>query len=244
MTIDIEKEGNLRFEKEREYLGVNKPVNLINPIVTVIVETYQHKDYIKDCIEGILMQETDFEFEVIIGEDGSDDGTREICIEYAERYPNKIRLFLRNRETSQLYDENGNYIYRFNALWNHMSARGKYIAWCEGDDYWTDPKKLQKQIRILEANPNYSLCFHNAKVIYSNSNRKPHLFANYSKNEFDINDVITMPWFIPTQSMVFRKELYDSPVWSKMVFGPDFAFQLRLACKGILFCRSEERRVG
>lgn len=235
MMIDIEKIGNLRFENEREYLGENKPVNSMCPVLSVIVETYQHEKYIKACIEGILMQKTDFDFEIIIGEDGSDDGTREICIDFAERYPHKIRLFLRSRETSQLYDENGNYIFRFNALWNHMAARGKYIAWCEGDDYWTDSEKLQKQVNVLEEKPEYSLCFHNAKVVYENSDRRSHIFANFTKNEYDIYDLISNPWFIPTQSIVFKKEDYDSPLWAKMVSGPDYAFQLRLATKGNLF---------
>ena len=155
--MNIQEECTSRFKNEKEYLGDIKPVNLSIPLISVSVSTYQHKNYIKKCLDGILMQVTNFSIEIIVGEDGSLDGTREICIEYAEKNTDKIRLFLRNRETSQLYDENGKYIARFNGVWNRMSARGKYIANCEGDDYWTDPHKLQKQVDFLEANGDYGL---------------------------------------------------------------------------------------
>lgn len=145
--MDISKIYKERFALEKECLGENKPVNKLSPLVSVCIATYQHADFIKDCIEGALKQETDFDFEIIIGEDASQDGTREICINYAEKYTDKIRLFLRNRETSQLYDTKGNFVCRFNGKWNRESARGKYIALCEGDDYWTDPLKLQKKVQ-------------------------------------------------------------------------------------------------
>ena len=126
--MDISKIYKERFALEKEYLGTNKPVNKISPIVSVCIATYQHAGFIKDCLEGALMQKTDFDFEIIIGEDESNDGTRQICVEYAEKYPDKIRLFLRNRETSQLYDKDGKFICRFNGKWNRESAKGRYIA--------------------------------------------------------------------------------------------------------------------
>ncbi|MFW6272217.1 MAG: glycosyltransferase [bacterium] len=106
-------------------------------------------------MDGILMQKTEFPFEILLGEDASTDGTREICIEYADKYPDKIRLFLHNRE-NVIYI-NGNPTGRFNLLYNLSSARGKYIAICEGDDYWTDPYKLQKQVDFLEENSEYGM---------------------------------------------------------------------------------------
>ena len=132
-----------------------------NPIVSVCVQTYQHVNYIRECLDGILMQETSFPFEIILGEDDSKDGTREICKEYAERYPKKIRLFLHHRENNIKID--GQPTGRFNFMYNIYSARGKYIALCEGDDYWTDPLKLQKQINFLEKNSRYSYCAHNSQ---------------------------------------------------------------------------------
>ena len=135
-----------------------------NPIVSVLVQTYQHKDFIGECLDSILMQETTFEYEILIGEDGSVDGTREICIEYANKYPEKIRLFLHHPENkiSVLNNITGN----FNALYNFYSAKGKYIAFCEGDDKWGDPLKLQRQVEFLENNPDFVLSFHRYRENY------------------------------------------------------------------------------
>src|SRR5690606_4409195 len=114
-----------------------------NPVVSVCVQTYQHAPYIRECLDSILMQKTDFPFEILLGEDESSDGTREICIEYAEKFPDKIKLFLHRRENNiQIF---GYPTGRFNFLTNLYSSNGKYIAICEGDDYWTDSDKLQKQ---------------------------------------------------------------------------------------------------
>ncbi|WP_051201338.1 glycosyltransferase family 2 protein [Christiangramia portivictoriae] len=133
------------------------------PLVSVCVQTYQHKDFIRDCLEGILMQKTDFSYEILIGEDGSTDGTREICLEYFKRFPDKIRLFSHHRENN--IHINGKPTGRFNFVYNFFSGRGKYIAICEGDDNWTDPLNLQKQVELLEANPQFSFAFHDVTVI-------------------------------------------------------------------------------
>ena len=99
MKQDIVNEAlKERFLLQKEYLGDNKLVNQINPLVSITVATYQHVDYIKQCLDGILMQKTNFLYEIIIGEDGSIDGTQEICKEYARKYPDKIRLFIRDRK--------------------------------------------------------------------------------------------------------------------------------------------------
>jgi len=100
MTTDIYEELKRRFLLQEEYLGTNKAINKITPLVSVTVITYQHADYIRKCLDGILMQKTKFPYEVIIGEDGSTDGTKEICKEYAEMHPDRIRLFLRDRNIS------------------------------------------------------------------------------------------------------------------------------------------------
>jgi len=210
--IDIKKVCESRFKREEEYLGTNKLINQINPLVSVTVTTYQHANYIKDCLEGILMQKTNFPFEIIIGEDESTDGTREICIEYAEKYPDKIRLFLRKRETSQLYDENGKFITRFNGHWNRMSARGKYIAWCEGDDYWIDPYKLQKQVDFLEANPEYGMVYcdidrlnEKTKIIEKNAFKNQ---LGIKENTF--NDFLINAWFLAPCTWLIRYNVLNS----------------------------------
>jgi len=136
------------------------------PMVSVCVQTYQHASFIRECLDGILMQQTDFPFEILLGEDESSDGTREICIEYAEKHPDKIRLFLHSRANNIAI--NGNPTGRFNFMHNLFSARGRYIAICEGDDYWIDSFKLQKQVDFLEANPDFSICFHWVKILWEN----------------------------------------------------------------------------
>ena len=160
--MNFSKEISRRFLLQNEYLGTEKPVNKITPLVSVTVAAYQHENYIKKCLDGILMQKTNFPFEIIIGEDDSKDKTRAICIDYANKYQDKIRLFLRDRKLSHLYDHKGNFIKRLNGVlgFSRMSAKGKYIALCEGDDYWTDQNKLQKQVEILENNQDFSGCFH------------------------------------------------------------------------------------
>lgn len=172
--------------------------------VSVCVQTYQHANFIKDCLDGILMQETDFPIEVLLGEDASTDGTREICKEYAQKYPDKIRLFLHHRENN--IKINGQPTGRFNFLYNMFSARGKYIAFCEGDDYWTDPLKLKKQVVFLEKNDIFSLCFHNVNI-YKSKNGKDFFFPMHEslkKGIFDTLDILR-PWLIPTASILFRR---------------------------------------
>jgi len=147
------------FKDQYEKVPVKECPNTVseNPLVSVCVQTYQHAPYIRKCLDGILMQKTNFDVEILLGEDASNDGTREICIEYAEKYPNQIRLFLHRRENNiHLY---GSPSGRFNFVYNLLSARGKYLALCEGDDYWTDPLKLQKQYETILLTST-RLCFH------------------------------------------------------------------------------------
>ncbi|MEI6892999.1 MAG: glycosyltransferase [Pontiella sp.] len=130
-------------------------IRVHTPIVSASLITYNHAPYIRACIEGMLEQKTDFPYEICIGEDESTDGTREICIEYAEKYPDRIRLVQRSKL------ERGRERYKSLGVCNYIeSARlcvGKYIALCDGDDFWIDPLKLQKQFDIMEANPSISL---------------------------------------------------------------------------------------
>lgn len=133
------------------------------PFLSVLVQTYQHEKYIRECLDGILAQRTNFEFEILIGEDNSQDKTREICLEYAHKFPHKIKLFLHHRENQIkiLGEPTSN----FNAFYNFFSAKGKYIAFCEGDDLWTDPFQLQKQVDYLETNLETVFTYHSFQAI-------------------------------------------------------------------------------
>jgi len=121
------------------------------PLVSVRMATYNHEKWIAQAIEGVVNQKTDFEYELVIGEDCSTDRTREICFEYQKRYPDKIRVLWA--------DVNVNSIGSGNAGRINAHCRGEFLATCEGDDYWTDPLKLQKQVEFMEAHEEYSVCF-------------------------------------------------------------------------------------
>jgi glycosyltransferase involved in cell wall biosynthesis len=190
------------------------------PLVSVSVVTYNHEKYIEQCLDSILNQKTDFVFEIILGEDDSTDGTRAICNRYAANHPDKIRLFLRSRE--DVIYINGNPTGRFNFIENLKSVRSEYIALCEGDDYWTDPLKLQKQVDFLEANDEYQICFHESAVEWNEENSTSNIKLNsqfpwnkmnVSKDVYKINDVLDSP-FMATASVVFRKyDFKEFPSW-------------------------------
>lgn len=202
---EVEKVLQDRFLLQTEYLGETKPINNVIPLVSVTVTTYQHANYIRECLEGILMQQTNFSYEIIIGEDGSVDGTQEICKEYAERNPNKIRLFIRDRRLSQYIDSTGK-VTRFNGIWNRMSSRGKYIAWCEGDDFWNDPLKLQKQVDYLESHPECGLIYSRV-LCYSQKERQ--YVGDFGGPFCSFDDLLLRGNVIPTLTTVFRRSLYN-----------------------------------
>jgi len=170
-----------------------------NPMISICVQTFQQKNYIRNCLDGILMQKVNFTYEVLLGEDESNDGTREICIEYAEKFPNKIRLFLHRRENNIKIE--GKASGRFNFLYNLHSANGKYIALCEGDDYWTDPFKLQKQFDYLEANKEYVLCAHQVDSLIADKRIKRRKICSNPSSTY-----LLIKNFIPTLSIFFRKK--------------------------------------
>lgn len=137
-----------------------------NPLVSISCITYNHAPYIRQCLDSFLMQECDFDFEILIHDDASTDGTSEIIREYQEKYPDIIKPII------QAENQWSKGVRGINAKFNFSRAQGKYIAMCEGDDYWTDPLKLQKQVDFLEKNPEYSLCCHTYSVIRDINNNK------------------------------------------------------------------------
>ena len=141
-----------------------------NVTVSVLMITYNHENFIREAIEGVLMQKTDFPIELIIGEDCSTDGTRKIVMEYASKYPDIIRPLLPDSNLGMMK----------NFIETMQAATGKYIALCEGDDYWTDPYKLQKQVDILNKLPdiisvttNSSVCDFSGNLIQSEKIESP-----------------------------------------------------------------------
>lgn len=219
-----------RFPAEVEEFGLDKPVNRMQPLVSVWILAYQHGGFIRQCLDGVLMQVTSFPVEIIVGEDGSTDGTREICVDYAKKHPDRIRLFLRSRARST-WAEGGTARF-FNGVWTWLSARGKYVALCEGDDCWTDPAKLQKQVDLLEARPDMSLCCHRVIV---GSEPKPDgvVYPGHSRPLVNtLEDVLVENW-IATCSIVLRREiLQDYPGWARDLTFSDWPIQVMAAKRG------------
>jgi glycosyltransferase involved in cell wall biosynthesis len=182
------------------------------PLVSVCVQTYQHAPYIRECLDGILMQKTDFPFEILLGEDASTDGTREICLEYANKYPDRIRLFLHDRRNNIAVL--GKATGRFNFLYNIFNARGRYIALCEGDDYWTDALKLQKQVDLLQENPDCSLVVGGYRSFNENTGEEMEVVKKLKEGDhdlgysFDLLDTLK-GWITKTLTAVFRSENFN-----------------------------------
>ncbi|MFN8256697.1 MAG: glycosyltransferase [Bacteroidales bacterium] len=194
-------------------------------MVSVCMITYNHEKYIAQAIEGVVMQNTNFDFELVIGEDCSLDATRKICLDFKEKYPEKIRLLLNEKNLGMM----PNFIQTLNV------CNGKYIALCEGDDYWTDPKKLQKQVDLLENNSDFVMSFHNTKVEYDNG-QKTELSNNYKKDTIlTIVDLIK-EWNIMTASLVFKNVLPKKyPDWFYQLKNGDYGLELLLGDKGQIY---------
>lgn len=198
----------------------------MDPLVSIRVVTYNHARYLARCLEGILMQKTSFPFEVVVGEDCSTDGTREIAIDYARRHPETIRLLLSETNLGGVQ----------NTLRVRAACRGAYHAFCEGDDYWIDPLKLQKQVDCLEAHPEYTLCFHDAFVVWEEQACRPKYFCPIDlPASVTITDVISRPCFIPTASILIRSNVMHSvPRWEREVLFTDLNIRLWSAHHGPL----------
>ncbi len=188
-----------------------------NPLVSVCIQTYNQEKYIGKCIESILDQKTDFDYEIIIGDDESSDKTREICIDYAKKFPKKIRLLLHKRE-NVIYIGNKP-IGRFNGIYNMQSANGKYLAYCEGDDYWSCTTKLQKQTEIMESDDECALVFSNHAVLKKDKSIVTKHKKDYLKSNefFDLHYILKKNIIPATPTRMFRKSFIPTP-FPKFVF--------------------------
>jgi glycosyltransferase involved in cell wall biosynthesis len=164
------------------------------PKVSVCIITYNQERYIKDCLEGVLMQITD-DYEIVIGDDCSTDNTSAICQEYQNKYPDLIKYYRREKNLGMI----GNWIQTI------KDCLGEYIALCEGDDYWTDPHKLQKQVDLLEANPNLMGCFHNSEERYCDTfDFSSSLYINNCAGKIYKFEEFALHNFAPTASLIIR----------------------------------------
>ncbi len=199
--------------------------------VSVCLQTYNHAPYIARALDSVLMQETDFDYEIILGEDESSDGTREICIDYARRYPDRIRLFLRSRE--DVIYLGGRPTGRYNFIQNLNAARGQYVALLDGDDYWTDPRKLQKQADLLDAHPDYALCFHAVDEVDAQGQRIRTVRPPGRKPVYRLRDVMRHN-SIAALSVMFRNrpEHHPLPDWFRETRYADWPLHILNAAYG------------
>lgn len=168
------------------------------PLVSICSLVYNHESYLRQCLDGFVMQKTTFPFEVVIHDDASTDGSADIIREYAERYPD---VFVPIYQTENQYSKG----IKVSSTFVFPRARGKYIALCEGDDYWTDPLKLQKQVDFLEANPDYGLVFTNSQRWLEDKQKMTPSAANpYDGDAFER---LLQRNFIATLTVCFRHEM-------------------------------------
>lgn len=169
------------------------------PLVSICCLTYNHEKYIRECLDGFLMQKTNFKFEILIHDDASTDNTANIIRKYEQKYPEIIKPIYQNENQ---YSQG----VKPSVVYNFPRAKGKYIAMCEGDDYWIDSLKLQKQCDVLEKQKNISLVFSNRVIFDHKKNIKKKHILSPEKNVFRLKDVIG--GFIPsTQTMLFRNDV-------------------------------------
>jgi glycosyltransferase involved in cell wall biosynthesis len=204
----------------------------VEPLVSVYMITYNHEKFIAQALDGILMQEVDFPYEIVIGEDKSTDRTRAVVCEYQRRHPDKIRLHL-SREN--LFRQ------KLAGLGPLAACRGKYIAMCEGDDYWTDPQKLQKQVAVLEAEPEVSFCFHDVLVVQDGGGGQYPFYTDLPQRtgqhprppgRIELKDILPKN-FIATGSVMARQSsMLPLPSWIAELPAGDWGLFIHLLHSG------------
>lgn len=196
------------------------------PVVSIHCIVYNHERYLRDTLNGFVMQKTSFPFEAIVHDDVSSDGSKAIIEEYAKRYPEIIK---------PVYEVENQYSKHNGSLERVMenATNGKYVAVCEGDDYWTDPFKLQKQYEFMEANPEFIMCCHNAFSDFGNK-RGIEISPTIKSHEITLEEMLHA-WFIPTASLFYRFDKYKEIEHSKAYVNDDYALEIRLLSKGKVY---------
>lgn len=203
-------------------------------LVAVWMVTYNHEDFIEKAIESVMMQQTDFTYKLFIGEDFSTDMTRSICKRLKVKYPGKITLILNDQNLGGR--ENACNVYEA-----CLASSAPYIALIEGDDYWTDPEKLQKQIDFLEDNPSYSFSWTRFQTLNQNTGELTlDLNQKYFKNDeyvidFDFERSLK-GWHVGTQTMVFRTSFFNLQSLKKFNFFKDIHIVAHLLKSGLGSC--------
>lgn len=211
-------------------LNCSMDFNGEEPMVSIVCTAYNHENYISKALDSFLMQHTNFPFEIIVNDDASTDKTAEIIKSYMAQYPDLIKGIFHEENQHNKGIKAGVFCVR--------RARGKYIAVCEGDDFWTDSNKLQKQVDFMEAHPDYSLCVHSGYYAIENGdldNKK--LFRRFCESK-----TVTMPeilegWSFPTASFLYKNngEKYAFAPYQGDCPNGDFALITYQATQGKIY---------
>jgi glycosyltransferase involved in cell wall biosynthesis len=198
---------------------MTEPVN--PPEISVCIVTYNQERYIRQCVESALAQDVTVSFEIVIGDDCSEDATRAILTDLQAQYPDKIRLLLHEKN---LGNRGGN-----NFLKLLQSSRGRYLATLDGDDYWTDPGKLRKQYEALEAQPDFAVCFHGVRAIHAEDDREIYRLPGPPEPLLTVEDICRNN-YIHTNACFFRNVLgEDLEAWLKELPFQDWALHIYLS---------------
>lgn len=198
--------------------------------VSVSIITYNHRNYIARTIDNVLRQQVDFSYEIIIGDDCSTDGTRDILRDYQQRHPELIYLILHPTRYAGVAG-------RRNNITNLYACRGKYVAMLNGDDYWISTDKLQAQVDFLEQHPEYVMSFHDTLFVSDDSNFTPYYQSETHENlvpgaTYAYPDIVA-GWFMQTSTLLYRNGLIgEFPEWFWHIYSADYAIQLLVAQHG------------
>jgi len=173
-----------------------------NPKVSILCITYNQEKYIRQALESFVSQKTNFDFEILVHDDASTDGTQFIIEEFVNKYPEKIRTFF--QKENQYSKGIRGIMMKF--LLPH--ANGKYLALCEGDDFFTDENKLQIQSDFLDENPEYSMCFHPVRIFFENKEANDYVYPDISEQISFTKENLLKKNFIQTNSVMYRKQCY------------------------------------
>lgn len=208
------------------------------PTLSIYVPTFNHEHYIVQALDSILMQETSYTYEVLVGEDCSTDNTRAVLKEYEKQHPGKLQVFYREQNMRKQGGAVGN------SGDLRSRCRGKYIIALEGDDYWTDPCKIDKQIRFLEEHPDYIAVAHNCIVVDHDSSRKDEVYPQCTDTEYTFDHFARdiMPGQLTTVMLrnVYHDDRYDTSLLNRRIVPGDRLIYFWLLSNGKIHCIQEE----
>ena len=191
--------------------------------VSVTVITYNQENFIRQTLDSVLMQEVNFNYEIVIGEDFSTDNTRKILLDYQDKYPGKIRLLLAEKNQGLVQ----NFIHTYRA------CKGEYVATLDGDDFWTSPLKLQKQVDFLDIHGDFSMCFHPVTMVFEDQSKPSRIYPEIHDETYSLEDLLQAN-FLPTCSVMFRNGIFgEFPDWyHSFTFMEDWALYALIAQHG------------